>query len=255
MSTDNSLPTPPSASASATPTPASTSATAAASSSQTADSAAAAGANSAAASTPAAAGQPADATATANGATGSGTAAAQQQSQQQPPPPTPAEILETVLQQIVSSNGGPALANVLLNFLPNAEAREIIFASTTPEGADPLEALDMAQHTIGILFILCVFFTFLVSLGIYVRDCSSYRCFNCRSTLLSADQRVLHPPRRLHLQSRSHTSRTSAGVSILKRRATRLNAVSDHTCCPAQVPFRQTSVLRSDVFISFPCTQ
>ena len=155
MSTDNSLPTPPSASASATPTPASTSATAAASSSQTADAAAAA--NSAAASTPAAGGQPADATATANGSTGSGTAAAQQQSQQQPPPPTPAEILEMVLQQIVSSNGGPALANALLNFLPNAEAREIVFASRTPEGADPLEALDMAQHTIGILFILCVF--------------------------------------------------------------------------------------------------
>ena len=154
MSTDNSLPTPPSASASATPTLASTSATAAASSSQTADAAAA---NSAAASTPAAGGQPADATATANGSTGSGTAAAQQQSQQQPPPPTPAEILETVLQQVVSSNGGPALANALLNFLPNAEAREIVFASRTPEGADPLEALDMAQHTIGILFILCVF--------------------------------------------------------------------------------------------------
>ena len=80
-------------------------------------------------------------------------------------------------------------------------------------------------------------------------------CFNCRSALLSAGQRVLHPPRRLRMQSRSHTSRTFAVVSILKRPATRLSAVSDRTCCSAQVPFRQTSVLRSDAFISFPCTQ
>jgi len=161
MATENSLPTPPSASASATPIPASTSAPAAASSSQTADPAATATTSAAAATPPPAAGQPADAT--ASGATGSGTAATQQQSQQsqqQPPPPTPAEMLETVLQQIVSSNGGPALANALLNFLPNPEAREIVFVSTTPAGADPLEALDMAQHTIGILFILCVFFAF-----------------------------------------------------------------------------------------------
>ena len=161
MATDNSLPTPPSTSASATPIPAPTNAAATPSSSQTADPAAPA-ATAAAATTPPAAGQPADAT--ASGATESGTAAtqqqSQQQSQQQPPPPTPAEMLETVLQQIASSNSGPALVNALLNFLPNPEARENVFASTTSAGADPLEALDVAQHTIGILFILCVFFAF-----------------------------------------------------------------------------------------------
>ncbi|KAI0000680.1 hypothetical protein BJV74DRAFT_766655 [Russula compacta] len=63
-------------------------------------------------------------------------------------------MLETLLQQIVSSNGGPALAGTLLNSLNTAEAREVVLASTTPAGADPLEALDAAQHTIGVLFIL-----------------------------------------------------------------------------------------------------
>jgi hypothetical protein len=61
-----------------------------------------------------------------------------------------------VLQQIVSSNSGTALASALLNFLPTPEARDAVLVSTTTAGADPLEALDAAQHTIGILFILCV---------------------------------------------------------------------------------------------------
>lgn len=45
---------------------------------------------------------------------------------------------------------------MLLNFLPSPEAREAVFVSTTSADADPLETLDAAQHTIGVLFILCV---------------------------------------------------------------------------------------------------
>jgi hypothetical protein len=143
MTTDNPLPTPPSASASATPAPAPTAtaaASASASASQTTDPVAAAAA-------PAAAGQP--------------TPAAQQQQQQQQP--SPAEAIETLLQQIVASNNEAELATTLLNSLGTPETRESILASVTPSGADPLDALDAARHTIGVLFILCVVVSLLLS--------------------------------------------------------------------------------------------
>lgn len=134
MTTDNPLPTPPSASASASATPApAPAAAAAASASQTTDPAAAAA--------PTAPGQPAPAT-------------AQQQQQQQQP--SPAEVMELLLQQIVVSNNEAALATTLLNSLGTPDARESILASVTPAGEDPLDALDAARHTIGVLFILCV---------------------------------------------------------------------------------------------------
>ena len=125
MTANNPLPTP-SASASATPSSGSA-ATAAASASQTTDPAAAA----------AAAGQPAP--------------GAQQQQQ-----PSPAEAIEILVQQILASNNDAALAGTLLNSLGTPEVRESVLASATPAGADPLDALDAARHTIGILFILCV---------------------------------------------------------------------------------------------------
>lgn len=68
--------------------------------------------------------------------------------------PTPAEMLESLLQQIVTSNSPPALAGTLRNAVGTHEAREEVLAGTTSAGADPLEALDVAQHTIGALFIL-----------------------------------------------------------------------------------------------------
>jgi hypothetical protein len=105
---------------SATPTPAS-----AASGSQSADATAAAGASPAA---PAAA------------------------------PPTPAEALESLLQQITTSNSPPTLAGALRAAVGTPEAREAALAGLTSTGADPLEALDAAQHTLGVLFILCVNF-------------------------------------------------------------------------------------------------
>ncbi len=71
-------------------------------------------------------------------------------------PPTPAEMLESLLQQIVASSSPPALAGTLRNAMATPEAREEILISTTTTGADPLEALDPAQHTIGALYVLYV---------------------------------------------------------------------------------------------------
>ena len=80
----------------------------------------------------------------------------QQQQQQQQQQPSPAEVMELLLQQIVVSNNEAALATTLLNSLGTPDARESILASVTPAGEDPLDALDAARHTIGVLFILCV---------------------------------------------------------------------------------------------------
>lgn len=123
----DSLPTPP---ASLTPTPVAAAA-AAASGSQSAD-----------VPTPAV-GQPVSPT-TATAATGTQPAAPQ------------AETLESLLQQIVASNSPPALVGTLRNAVGTPEAREELLAGTMSAGADPLEALDVAQHTIGALFILYV---------------------------------------------------------------------------------------------------
>jgi COP9 signalosome complex subunit 3 len=68
--------------------------------------------------------------------------------------PTQAETLESLLQQIVASSNPSALAGTLRNAVGTPEAREEVLASTMSAGADPLEALDAAQHTIGALFIL-----------------------------------------------------------------------------------------------------
>ncbi|KAH9059563.1 hypothetical protein EDB87DRAFT_1621629 [Lactarius vividus] len=75
-------------------------------------------------------------------------------------PPTHAESLEGLLQQIVASNSPSALAATLRNAAGSPEAREEVLVSTTSTGADPLEALDVAQHTIGALYILSARLTF-----------------------------------------------------------------------------------------------
>jgi hypothetical protein len=129
MTNDDPLPTPPSSSASGA---------AAASGSQTTDSVAAA--------SPTATGQQIAPVVQQQ----------QQQQQQQQAPPSPAEAIEALLQQILASNNEAALAGTLLNSLGTPDTRESILSSLTPAGADPLEALDAAQHTIGSLFILCV---------------------------------------------------------------------------------------------------
>lgn len=126
----DSLPTPPSGH---TPTPAAATAAAAASGSQSA------------ADAPSLPVPVPPATATAATATGA-----------PPAPPTLAETLESLLQQIVASNSPSALVATLRNAVGTSEAREEVLVSTTSTGADPLEALDVAQHTIGALFILYV---------------------------------------------------------------------------------------------------
>src|SRR6266702_1207873 len=73
-----------------------------------------------------------------------------------PAPPTLAEMLESLLQQIVASNSPSALAATLRNAVGTREAREEVLMSMTSTGADPLEALDVVQHTIGALYILYV---------------------------------------------------------------------------------------------------
>ncbi|KAI0263007.1 hypothetical protein BC834DRAFT_888631 [Gloeopeniophorella convolvens] len=67
--------------------------------------------------------------------------------------PTPAETLAGLVQQIAASNSPLALVATLRGCAATSEAREAILASTTPAG-DPLDVLDAAQHTAGVLFLL-----------------------------------------------------------------------------------------------------
>jgi len=157
MTTDNPLPTPPSASASGIPTPASEAA--AASGSQATDPVVAAA--------PPPSGQQ---TAPA--------AQQQQQQQQQQAPPSPAEAIEVLLQQILASNDEAALAGTLLNSLGSSDTRESILSSLTPAGADPLDSLDAARHTIGSLCILCVLVSSLLLSPPFPRYCLSLLCWN-----------------------------------------------------------------------------
>jgi hypothetical protein len=60
------------------------------------------------------------------------------------------------------------------------------------------------------------------------------------SLLFPADLHVLRPRRARHLESRSHTSRISAGISIQKMRAMHLSVVSHSTSCLCASPVRQT---------------
>ena len=139
-------------------------------------------------------------------------------------PPTQAEMLESLLQQIVTSNSPAALAGTLRNVVGTPEAREEVLAGTTSTGADPLEALDVVQHSIGALFILyvCPF------------NCSPFllraRAWIFERRLLKRNERVaglhvLRPRQAPRPQYRSRISNTFAGNLIQNMRALRLSVV------------------------------
>jgi hypothetical protein len=54
-------------------------------------------------------------------------------------------------------------STALLNSLGTSEMRETVLLSVTPAGADMFDALDGARHTIGVLFLLCVIVSLLLS--------------------------------------------------------------------------------------------
>lgn len=61
--------------------------------------------------------------------------------------------LDTILNQITTSNSSAALAHTLRNAIPK-EARETILSSMLSGGQDPLSVLDVRQNTLGVLWIL-----------------------------------------------------------------------------------------------------
>ena len=62
--------------------------------------------------------------------------------------------LDSIIQQITTSNNIRTLDQTLRNSLPK-EARETILASMLPGGQDPLAILDPRVNTLGFLYILC----------------------------------------------------------------------------------------------------
>ncbi|KAG5649762.1 hypothetical protein H0H81_002140 [Sphagnurus paluster] len=67
--------------------------------------------------------------------------------------PNPTESLDSILQQITTSNNAAALNHTLRNALPK-ESRDTILASVLGSGQDPLCVLDVRQNTLGVLYIL-----------------------------------------------------------------------------------------------------
>ncbi|KAF9457673.1 hypothetical protein BDZ94DRAFT_1338265 [Collybia nuda] len=61
--------------------------------------------------------------------------------------------LDTILNQITTTNSPVALNHTLRNSIPK-EARETILSSLLSGGQDPLSVLDMRENTLGALFIL-----------------------------------------------------------------------------------------------------
>ena len=61
--------------------------------------------------------------------------------------------LDTILNQITTSNNPAALNHTLRNAIPK-ESRDTILASALPGAQDPLSVLDMRQNTIGVLYIM-----------------------------------------------------------------------------------------------------
>ncbi|KAJ8701401.1 hypothetical protein PTI98_000191 [Pleurotus ostreatus] len=68
-------------------------------------------------------------------------------------PTDPSGSLDSIIQQITTSNNIRALDQTLRNSLPK-EARETILASMLPGGQDPLAILDPRANTLGVLYIL-----------------------------------------------------------------------------------------------------
>lgn len=220
----DSLPTPPSV----TPTPATAAAAAAASGSQAADA-------------PSPAAVPPATAAAAAGA-------------QPAPAPTQAELLENLLQQIVASDNPTALLSTLRNAVGTPETREELLVGTTSAGADPLEALNVTQHTLGALFILYVRRSFLSPPPLNCHRLSiillsgafaprlpgeggafswilngdsswSLSLLKRTGSFFPADPRVSRRRQPPCPPSRSHISITSASILIQNRRASRLTVV------------------------------
>ncbi|GLB41148.1 putative cop9 signalosome complex subunit 3 [Lyophyllum shimeji] len=64
-----------------------------------------------------------------------------------------AESLDSIINQITTSNSPAALNHTLRNALPK-ESRDIILASALSNNQDPLAILDMRENTVGVLYIL-----------------------------------------------------------------------------------------------------
>lgn len=65
----------------------------------------------------------------------------------------PSESLDTILNQITTTNNVAALNSSLRSHL-SKESRDTILASTLSGGQDPLTVLDMRENTLGVLWIL-----------------------------------------------------------------------------------------------------
>lgn len=62
--------------------------------------------------------------------------------------------LDVVVVEITNANNYSQLSHSLRTFAPN-DVRDTILAGSLSNGQDPLTVLDMTQHTIGVLYILC----------------------------------------------------------------------------------------------------
>jgi COP9 signalosome complex subunit 3 len=62
--------------------------------------------------------------------------------------------LDAVVVEITNANNYSQLSHSLRTFAPN-DVRDTILAGPLANGHDPLTVLDIAQHTVGILYILC----------------------------------------------------------------------------------------------------
>ena len=65
-----------------------------------------------------------------------------------------APSLDVVVVEITNANNYAQLAHSLRTFAPN-DVRDTILAGPLTNGQDPLTVLDVAHHTIGVLYILC----------------------------------------------------------------------------------------------------
>lgn len=64
-----------------------------------------------------------------------------------------APSLDVVVVEITNANNYAQLSHSLRTFAPN-DVRDTILAGPLTNGQDPLTVLDVAQHTIGVLYIL-----------------------------------------------------------------------------------------------------
>lgn len=65
-----------------------------------------------------------------------------------------APSLDVVVMEITNVNNYPQLSHSLRAFAPN-DVRDAILSGPLTSGQDPLTVLEIAQHTVGILHILC----------------------------------------------------------------------------------------------------